>query len=43
VSYLLVAGLLFWVSRYGTVSPPVPEAHHEGGLDVHGLPAGVAD
>jgi AGZA family xanthine/uracil permease-like MFS transporter len=43
VSYLLVAVLLFWVSKYGTFSPPVPEHHHEEGMDAHGLPAVAAE
>jgi AGZA family xanthine/uracil permease-like MFS transporter len=42
VSYLLVAGLLFWCDRYATFAPPVAEPAHERGLDVHGLPAEAA-
>jgi adenine/guanine/hypoxanthine permease len=39
VSYLLVAGLLFYVSKFGTFAAPEPEHAHETGLDPHGLPA----
>jgi len=39
LSYLLVAGLLFYCARYATFSEPVPEPKHERGLDPHGMPA----
>jgi adenine/guanine/hypoxanthine permease len=40
-SYLMVAGLLFWIAKFGTVSAPAAEAAHETGLDAHGMPADV--
>jgi AGZA family xanthine/uracil permease-like MFS transporter len=43
VSYLLVAGLLGWVAKFGTFSAPVPEMHHEEGIDAHGLPTAAAE
>jgi AGZA family xanthine/uracil permease-like MFS transporter len=43
VSYLIVAAVLFYVYKFGSFSPPVPELHHEGGLDSHGLPAVAAE
>jgi AGZA family xanthine/uracil permease-like MFS transporter len=39
LSYLLVAGLLFYCAHYATFSEPVPEPKHERGLDPHGMPA----
>ena len=41
VSYLMVAGLLFWVAKFGTVAAPAPEPRHEAGIDMHGMPADV--
>ncbi len=43
VSYLLVAGMLFWVAKFGAFSAPEPEHKHETGLDTHGLPAAAGD
>jgi AGZA family xanthine/uracil permease-like MFS transporter len=43
VSYLMVAGLLAWVYKFGTFSAPEPEHAHETGLDPHGLPAVAAE
>jgi AGZA family xanthine/uracil permease-like MFS transporter len=43
VSYLMVAGMLFWVSKFGTFSAPVAEHAHETGLDAHGMPAVAAE
>lgn len=43
VSYLLVAGLLFWCAKYASFAPHGVEPAHETGMDEHGLPAeGVA-
>jgi adenine/guanine/hypoxanthine permease len=42
VSYLMVAGILYWLFKYGTFSAPVGESAHETGLDEHGLPAPAA-
>ena len=39
LSYLLVAGLLFYCADYATFSDPVAEPKHERGLDPHGMPA----
>ncbi len=39
VSYLLVAGLLFWCAKYASFAPHAAEAAHETGMDAHGLPA----
>jgi AGZA family xanthine/uracil permease-like MFS transporter len=43
VSYLIVAGVLGWVAKFGTFSAPVPEMHHEEGIDAHGLPTAAAE
>ena len=41
LSYLMVAGLLLWVYKSGSVSAPVAKRHHEDGMDLHGMPADV--
>ena len=39
VSYLMVAGLLAWVYKFGTFAAAEPEHAHETGIDPHGVPA----
>jgi AGZA family xanthine/uracil permease-like MFS transporter len=39
LSYLLVAGLLFYCARYATFSAPAAEPAHEQALDRHSMPA----
>jgi AGZA family xanthine/uracil permease-like MFS transporter len=43
VSYLIVAVVLGWVAKFGTFAPPVPEMHHEEGIDPHGMPLPAAE
>jgi AGZA family xanthine/uracil permease-like MFS transporter len=43
VSYLLVAAVMFWVAKFGTIVAPAPERHHEEGIDAHGMPTAAAE